>query len=154
MKMIHCADLHLDSKLNANLSKEKARERRTELLDTFSRLVRYASENEVKAVLIAGDLFDKKTVSATARNTVYGMIRSNPDICFYYLKGNHDDNAFFEAPENLKLFGSGWTFYRMDEDGAGIVIAGVELDDDNSRDVQDSLVLSPKDINIVSRKEI
>ena len=147
MKMIHCADLHLDSKLNANLSKEKAKERRLELLDTFSRLVGYAAENDIKAVLIAGDLFDRKTVSATARNTVYGMIRSNPQICFYYLKGNHDDNAFFEAPENLKLFGSEWTSYRMDEEG--IVITGVELDDDNSVDICDRLVLSPKDINIV-----
>lgn len=147
MKMIHCADLHLDSKLNANLSKEKARERRSELLDTFSRLVAYASENDIKAVLIAGDLFDRKTVSATARNTVYGMIRSNPQISFYYLKGNHDDNAFFDAPENLMLFGSEWTVYRMEEEG--IVIAGAELDDDNSEEIQDSLVLSPKDINIV-----
>ncbi len=147
MKMIHCADLHLDSKLNANLSKEKARERRTELLDTFSRLVKYASENEIKTVLIAGDLFDKKTVSATARNTVYGMISSNPEIIFYYLKGNHDDNAFFEAPENLRLFGSEWTSYRLEDEG--VVITGVELDDDNSSSVYGQLMLSPKDINIV-----
>ncbi|MBO4375264.1 MAG: metallophosphoesterase [Lachnospiraceae bacterium] len=147
MKMIHCADLHLDSKLNANLSKEKARERRAELLDTFSRMVKYAADNEIKAVLIAGDLFDRKTVSATARNTVYGIIRANPDICFYYLKGNHDDNAFFEAPENLRLFGGEWTSYRMEDEG--IVISGAELDEDNSGEIYAKLVLSPKDINIV-----
>ena len=28
MKIIHCADIHLDSKMESNLSKEKARERR------------------------------------------------------------------------------------------------------------------------------
>ncbi|MCR5650691.1 MAG: metallophosphoesterase [Lachnospiraceae bacterium] len=147
MKMIHCADLHLDSKLNANLSKEKAKMRRSELLDTFMRLVSYASENDIKAVLIAGDLFDRKTVSAAARNLVYGVINSNPDTVFYYLKGNHDDNAFFEAPENLKLFGSDWTSYRMEDEE--IVITGVELDDENSADIYSKLVLSPQDINIV-----
>ena len=31
MKLIHCADLHLDSKLSANLDREKARERKKEL---------------------------------------------------------------------------------------------------------------------------
>ena len=31
MKIIHCADIHLDSKMSANLTKEKARERKTEL---------------------------------------------------------------------------------------------------------------------------
>ena len=35
MKIIHCADIHLDSKMSANLTKEKARERKTELLTTF-----------------------------------------------------------------------------------------------------------------------
>ncbi len=28
MKIIHCADLHLDSKMTANLSKDQARERK------------------------------------------------------------------------------------------------------------------------------
>ena len=28
MKIIHCADIHLDSKMSANLTKEKARERK------------------------------------------------------------------------------------------------------------------------------
>lgn len=44
MKFIHCADLHLDSKMSANLDKERAKERRSEILDTFVRMVRYASK--------------------------------------------------------------------------------------------------------------
>ncbi|MCM1083087.1 MAG: hypothetical protein NC393_05185 [Clostridium sp.] len=42
MKIIHCADLHLDSKLNANLDGAKKRERKAELLGTFTRLIDYA----------------------------------------------------------------------------------------------------------------
>ena len=64
MKLIHCADLHFDSKLNANLSQESAKERRAELLDTFVRMVAYAKENAVEAILIAGDLFDTKITLA------------------------------------------------------------------------------------------
>ena len=70
VKLIHCADLHLDSAMTTHLSKEKAQERKAELLRTFERMVEYARENEVEAILIAGDLFDRKNVSATARKSV------------------------------------------------------------------------------------
>lgn len=60
MKIIHCADIHLDSKMSANLTKEKARERKTELLTTFQNMVTYGAEQGVAAIIIAGDLFDTK----------------------------------------------------------------------------------------------
>ena len=87
MKIIHCADLHLDSKMTSNLSKEQAKERKMEILRTYSRMIEYAKNNDVKAIIIAGDLFDTRNVSATARNLVKDSITSNPDIDFYYLKG-------------------------------------------------------------------
>ena len=64
MRLIHCADLHLDARMTANLTAEKARERRRELLLTFVRLVTYASEHQVEAILISGDLFDTRKVSS------------------------------------------------------------------------------------------
>ena len=88
MRIIHCADIHLDSKMNTNLSKEMARERKAELLTTFCKMVDYAVENGVEAILIAGDLFDTKKVSATAGNIVSDVIRKHPHISFFYLKGN------------------------------------------------------------------
>ena len=42
MKIIHCSDLHLDSKMETNLDKERARERKNEILLTFERMVQYA----------------------------------------------------------------------------------------------------------------
>ena len=94
MKIIHCADLHLDSKMTANLSKEQAKERKMEILRTFSRMVEYAKNNQVSVIIIAGDLFDTRTVSATARNLVRDVIIQNSDIDFIYLKGNHDYDSF------------------------------------------------------------
>lgn len=154
MKIIHCADLHLDSRLTANLSKEQARERRMELLKTFERMVDYASRHEVKAVIIAGDLFDTKNVSATARNSVIGKITGNPGIDFYYLKGNHDADSFLNAlpviPDNLKMFEHSWRSYVANpQQGGAIVITGVELSEDNADTVCHSLVLDNSKFNIV-----
>lgn len=44
MKIIHCADIQSGSKMSANLTKEKARERKTELLTTFQNMVTYGAE--------------------------------------------------------------------------------------------------------------
>ena len=67
MKIIHTADVHLDSKLNRHLDDRRAKERRDELLITFQRMVQYADKEGVEAILIAGDLFDVAKISATAR---------------------------------------------------------------------------------------
>lgn len=148
MKLIHCADLHLDSKMNANLDREKAKERRGELLHTFERMVAYAVQNEVGAILIAGDLFDTKTISATARNTVLYLITEHPHITFYYLKGNHDQDWLFEeVPSNLKLFTSSWTTYE--EANGSIAISGLELSHENAESAYISLVLDSRKFNIV-----
>jgi DNA repair exonuclease len=154
MKIIHCADLHLDSKLTTNLSKSQTKERRMELLQTFERMVRYASKNNIKAIIIAGDMFDTKNVSATARNSVYNAIEKNRDIDFYYLRGNHDVNNFLSSleviPNNLKLFDSNWCSYIINQEtNNNIIITGIELNADNSNSISNSLVLDTDKFNIV-----
>ena len=110
MKLIHCSDIHLDSRMESNLPPEKARERGVEICNTFARMVRYAAENGVAAVLIAGDLFDTRRVSARTVGYVMDQIRSAKDVSFLYLRGNHDENrdafAGQTLPENFKTFGS------------------------------------------------
>ena len=150
MKIVHCADLHLDSKMTANLTKEQARERKKEILRTFTRMVEYAAKNGVRAILIAGDLFDTRNISAMARNTVRDMICTHPEIDFLYLRGNHDSDNFLstieEIPENLLLFGEEWTAYRY----GNVVITGMELNERNPVTAYNSLVLGHDDYNIVT----
>lgn len=152
MRIIHCADLHLDSKMEANLDKNKARERKAELLHTFCRMVDYAMQNEVSAIVIAGDMFDTKNVSATTRNTVYQEIIKHPELTFYYLKGNHDVDTFIdtleEIPDNLKLFDQTWKSYRIGEK-QNICITGAELNSNNSGTIYNELVLDTDRVNIV-----
>ncbi|MBR5368558.1 MAG: metallophosphoesterase [Lachnospiraceae bacterium] len=150
MKIIHCADIHLDSGLSSNFDKEKARERKAELLRTFIRMTEYAAENGVDAVLIAGDLFDRDAVSATSRNAVIGAVEGTPGINYYYLRGNHDRKDVFgtlpSVPDNLNFFGPSWTSYSLSDK---VKLYGMEFDRDNAASASDTLVTDPSDINIV-----
>lgn len=144
MKIIHCADLHLDSKMESNLDREAAGMRRDELLDTFERMVAYAAEQDVRVILIAGDLFDKPNVRKTAKTRVIEQIKGHPQIDFCYIRGNHDQLDFVEELSeqeditNLKLFGTDeWTSY----DYGDVVITGMELVKENSQTLGMNLVL-------------
>ncbi len=152
MKIIHCADLHLDSAMSSGLPGEMAKERRAELLNTFDRMVRYASDNGIDAIIIAGDLFDTRRVSETAGNAVLDAVSANPRIDFYYLRGNHDADGFFngrsELPENLKLFGDNWRYYPAGRDG-GISIIGAEPGAGGYEELYASLAPAPDKFNIV-----
>lgn len=149
MKIIHCGDLHLDSVMKTNLTSEQAKERKNELLLNFTRMVEYGKSNDIKIIMIAGDLFDTKNVSVKTKNIVKDCIYNNPQIEFLYLKGNHDVNSFLsgleEIPDNLKLFSDQWSSYRYDN----VVITGVELDERNSNSIYSSLILNQNDMNIV-----
>lgn len=148
MRIIHCSDLHLDSKLEANLDKEKAKQRRDEILYSFQNMVNFASNNDVKIIIIAGDLFDKNKVSVKAKNIVRDTILANKNIDFIYLKGNHDEENFIidEIPDNLKLFNKNeWVSYRYEN----IVISGIEFGEKDSYEIYKSLMLNQSDFNIV-----
>ncbi len=151
MKLIHCADLHLDAKMSANLDKESAKIRRGEILHTFERMVDYAYENDIAAILIAGDMFDTKNISATTRNTVLHTILKYSGIHFYYLRGNHDNDNFLselqEVPENLFLFDTCWKTYQ--EASGTITISGMELTSENTGSAPVALVQDAAKFNIV-----
>lgn len=150
MRLIHCADIHLDSKLSANLDKIKAKERKHEILATFSRMVDYAKDNSVDAILICGDLFDTHNVSALSRNTICKLVEENRGISFFYLRGNHDDiNAeelFEEIPGNFYSFNDSWKEYKLSEK---VSLYGVELNNENSASAQHTFSPNPSNINIV-----
>ncbi len=148
MRIIHCSDLHLDSKMEANLDKEKARQRKNEILLNFQNMIDFANKNEVKIIIIAGDLFDKSKVSVKAKNIVRDAIIANPNIDFIYLKGNHDEESFItdEIPSNLKLFNEyNWTSYKY----GNIVITGIEFGIKDNYEIYQSLMLNQSDFNIV-----
>ena len=148
MKFIHCADVHLDSRLSANLSAAKSKQRRTEILNTFCNLVKYAAQESVDAVIIAGDLFDSDRLSPVTRDMVLSEIQAAKNVDFLYLSGNHDSGKTLtdcELPENLHLFSDEWSSF----DYGNVCITGVELNENNFTSIYSSLILDKDRLNIV-----
>lgn len=155
MKILHCADIHLDSAMKTHFDTATAKQRRDEILDTFLRMMERASKEQVRAVLIAGDLYDKRNVTKRVRSAVLGCIAKYPDMQVYYLKGNHDHAGAEEAgdakiPENLHFFGEDWSEYVLDDSGRRkVMLYGAELSKENSQKLHESLYVAQDDINIV-----
>ena len=146
MKLIHCADIHLGSKMDAYLTGEKAEERRRELRASFTNLLDYAKNNGVKAVLLCGDIFDSDRPFKKDKEFFYNAIKNNPGITFFYLRGNHDgEESFTQEPDNLKTFSRTVTTYDFN----GVSISGVELGQDNCTSVYSSLNLEKDKLNIL-----
>lgn len=154
MKIIHCADLHLDSSMKSIIPDEaRRRERRSELLNNFTRLVEYAVTHEIHHIIIAGDLFDTSSPTRGAVSMISGNISSHKDIQFYYLLGNHDShNVLCEqdnVPENLHTFDDSWKSYDLTGD-ARVILTGMELTKENSAAAGTTLLLKPDAFNIVT----
>ncbi len=147
LKLIHCADIHLGSKMEAKLPEHKAEERRRELRATFNRMIDYAKENGVRAILLSGDVFDSDRPRRKDKALFYDAVRGNPDIDFLYLRGNHDSKESYTEQdiENLKTFSSEWTTYSYDN----VDITGLELGGENELSLYSTLLLDKSRTNIV-----
>lgn len=152
MKIIHCGDIHLDSKLSANYSKQKSKERNFEILNSFVKMVDYAEKNEVEGILICGDLFDSKNVSMLTKKTLKEVVEGHPSIMFFYLKGNHDSadilNVFTEIPDNFFTFSDSWNCFSLGE-RERVLIHGVELNLHEKEGILSEYVSDTTKINIV-----
>lgn len=149
MKIIHTADLHFDSKLEANLDPVKAKERKRELLNTFERMVDYARVNDVRAIIIAGDMFDKPRISIKTREFILNLIKLNPEIDFIYASGNHDEDSFINSIDgtynNLHIFDSKWKTINYNDCN----ITGINYNEVSEKYLYDTLYLNKEIVNIV-----
>lgn len=151
MKILHCADLHLDSKMETNLTAEQAKRRRYEILETFETMVDYAVDHDITLILIAGDMFDTaQTKQKTIKSRVLDKIRNTKELDFLYLQGNHDKDDFFKSledkPQNLKMFQKEWSHYSY----GNIVISGIEFGNKMNGDIYSELLLNEMNYNIVA----
>lgn len=149
MKILHCADLHLDSPMETHLSADKAQKRNQEVLDTFRRMTQYAAQNGVRLVLIAGDFFDGHRTKKRTAEIVLDAMRATPAVDYLYLTGNHDDrNTVFwgrDLPENLRLFSDQWQTLVYED----VAISGIEMTDGNAETLYDNIPVRQGCKNIV-----
>ncbi len=146
MKIIHCADLHLGSRLTSLPTGAIRDNRKSEILKTFNRMIDYAKENNISIIMLSGDVFDSDRPSKKDKSFFYDAIKANKDITFLYLRGNHDiEESLIEEFVNLKTFNDAWQSYKFKD----IVISGIELSPNNKTSLYSSLMLDKNDINIV-----
>jgi len=111
-KILHTADIHLDSPLRSlALRDETLRDKVQAATRTaFAQLVDTALSEQVLGVLIAGDLFDGRARSARTAAFLTAQLDRlrRADIRVFYIKGNHDaENPItgaLELPDNVHVF--------------------------------------------------
>lgn len=108
-KILHCADLHLDSPFKSG-NAGKSEVRRRELRGTFSSLIMYIKDNGIPLALMAGDLFDRESVTRETADFFFGEMASASGCRFVISPGNHDPYlpgsvyAGGDIPSNVYIF--------------------------------------------------
>ena len=144
MKIIHTADIHLDSPL---VGVKDAALRRHELLLALANMTEYANNNGVSAIIVAGDLFDDSFTTQQTVESVVDIVKSS-SATWFVLRGNHGGSAPYDRLQQLcpdiRFFGDGWSYYNY----GNVTICGREL---GNNDVEEwrKLSLNPKCYNVV-----
>lgn len=111
MKLLHVSDVHFGTKF---LNKDP--KIRQQLIDesykTFDQVVDYVLTNDVRALLMPGDLFDGEYRSLRAEKYLIDVFENlkHHGVKIFYSLGNHDSNTTFkngflrELPNNVIIF--------------------------------------------------
>lgn len=129
-RFLHVADVHLDSPF-CSRSAETRRALRDAARDAFRACIETAIQERVHALLIAGDLFDKPSLSFATEKLLlqeFARLREH-NVRVFYAPGNHDPyGSGFRAselswPDNVVVFNS-WkpATHEVLEDGRCIAL--------------------------------
>lgn len=92
MKFLHISDIHLGRKQIGGIGDYSAK-RYNDFFDAFNYMVEFAINENLDAIIIAGDLFDKKEINPDVLSKTIDIlnkakIENLPIIC---IEGNHDN---------------------------------------------------------------
>ncbi len=112
IKILHTADIHLDSPLKSLALRDVTLREKVETASraAFSRIIDTALSEEVSALLISGDLFDGKERSARTAAFLTGQLDRlrAAGARVFYIKGNHDaENPItgtLDLPDHVHVF--------------------------------------------------
>lgn len=108
IRILHAADLHLDSPFDA-LSEEKAALRRREQRELLRSLAGIRAEQKADLVLLSGDLFDSDAAWAETEELLR-LTLSEMGVPVFIAPGNHDYFssagrwARLRLPDNVHVF--------------------------------------------------
>ena len=109
MKFLHIADIHL------GFEQYGVRERFNDFSRTFLWLMNFAREQEVDFVVLAGDLFHKRTVDPLAmRVAIHGL--SLPGCPVIAIEGNHEKAYFTDQKSWVDFLDETESIHLLDRD--------------------------------------
>ena len=133
IRILHTADVHLGRRFPS--LRDRGREYRNQLLDTFERVLQLAVNENVSLVLIAGDLFDTNRVHGVTVGKVLSAFRKLEErsirVCI--LPGGHDafteDSIyrFVHFPSNVTVLTTERTHVTFDD--LDLTVYGRAFDD-------------------------
>jgi len=105
MRLLHTSDWHIGHYFFGY-------DRKTEHIFFFDWLKRVIKEQQIDALLVAGDIFDSPNPSAISQRIYYKFLKEatteNPHLQIIIIAGNHDSAARLEAPlpllEEMNVF--------------------------------------------------
>jgi len=133
--------------METHFTRAMANERRVEMRLTFKKMVEYANQNDVKVILICGDMFDTLSISRATKNFLFDCISNNSNIDFIVLKGNHDEydlSEEFNLP-NLKFFTNEPSYFEY----GNVVIGGINTLKGYNLEVFELMKFDKNKINIL-----
>ncbi len=108
MRILHCADLHLNRAFAGMTDSVKVAEAKAEQMDIFYEIISLAKDVDV--LLIAGDFFDSHYFDLSYLMLIREKFASIPHVKVFIAPGNHDPYtpdspyALFDFGENVHIF--------------------------------------------------
>jgi DNA repair protein SbcD/Mre11 len=127
IRLLHAADLHLDSPMRGVPLKPGEQ---PPTLRAFTRLIDCALAEKVDAVLLAGDLYDKKDESIAARLHLRNQLQRlhAAGIASFLVHGNHDwlsPDDVRKLPSSTVLFGATHSEVRIETKAGPLRVQGI-----------------------------
>ena len=153
IKVLHCADLHLDSPFSS-LSATKSEERREEQRELLRNLVCYIRNTHIDLVLISGDLFDSGYTSSKMLKYAEDLFK-NLDCPVVIAPGNHD--PYVEGGIYSSAFSDNVHIYKSKEissfdfESLGITVYGYAFTSSSYEDhpLEQRIEVNPDRVNIL-----
>ena len=126
LKLLHCADIHLDSPFTA-ANAERAEVRRNELRAAFTSMLLYARTSDCKMILMAGDIVDEAFATRDTAAMLMREFANIPSVRIVIAPGNHDPYckgsiwAATQFPPNVYIFDSeNLSYFTFDDIGVDV----------------------------------
>ena len=157
LKILHCADIHLDSPFHSKTPEQSSLMRR-ELKKSFLSLINTVKSESIDVVMMAGDVFDTPYVSSETVRFFKEAVSETPNTVFVISPGNHDpycDGGVYTGafPSNVRIFTENQLSYT-DIEGTDLRIYGYAFIGTNTLENCPFIGFRPEDeskINILSK---